>query len=107
MLPELTKEQRLANLDKSMALRKARAELRKQLGKGAMTVTDVISLAHGGDQAAKGMRVKQVINALPNYGFSRTQSLMKELHIADNRRVGGLGANQVRALVEKLDGVES
>lgn len=103
--PELTKEQRQANLEKAMKLRKERTALRAELNSGVMTVTDVINLAERGDKAAKGMRVKQVINALPGYGFKRTQALMKSLKIAENKRVGGLGVNQAQALIEKLDGV--
>lgn len=105
--PELTKEQRQANLEKAMKLRKERAALRAELNSGLMTVTDVINLAERGDAAAKGMRVKQVINALPGYGFKRTQALMKQLKIAENKRVGGLGVNQAQALIEKLDGVSA
>lgn len=107
MVPELTKEQRLANLDKSMELRRARAEIRNQLKDGTATATDVINLAERGDKAAKGMRVKQLISAMPGYGFAKTQALMRELHISESRRVGGLGANQTKALIEKLDGVEA
>lgn len=105
--PELTKEQRQANLEKAMKLRKERAALRSELQHGITTVTDIINLAERGDAAAKGMRVKQVINALPGYGFKRTQALMKSLKIAENKRVGGLGVNQAQALIEKLDGIEA
>lgn len=107
MLPELTKEQRLANLDKSMELRRARAEIRNQLKAGSLSASDVISRAEQGDKAAKGMRVKQFINAMPGYGFAKTQALMRELHISESRRVGGLGTNETKALIEKLDGVEA
>ena len=101
----LTKEQLQANLEKAMKLRKERAALRSELQHGITTVSDVINLAERGDKAAKGMRVKQVINALPGYGFKRTQALMKSLKIAENKRVGGLDVNQVQALIEKLEGV--
>lgn len=50
------------------------------------------------------MRVKQVINALPGYGFKRTQALMKSLKIAENKRVGGLGVNQAKRSLKSWTG---
>lgn len=105
MVPELTKEQRIANLEKAKQMRKERTELRSQLASGVLTVRDLISLAERGDKAASGMRVKQMISALPGYGFKKTQALMHALRIAESKRVGGLGVNQAHVLIEKLDGV--
>ena len=45
------------------------------------------------------MRVKQMISALPGYGFKKTQALMHALSIADSKRVGGLGVKQAHALI--------
>lgn len=104
-LTNFTKEERIANLEKAMKLRKERAALRSQLASGVLTVRDLINLAERGDKAASGMRVKQMINALPGYGFKKTQALMHALSIAESKRVGGLGVNQAHALIEKLDGV--
>lgn len=104
MIPELTEEQRQANLEKAMQMRKERAELRKELASRAMNASDLILLAERGDKAASGMRVKQMISAMPGYGFRKTQDLMHELHIAESKRVGGLGVNQAQALIAKLDG---
>lgn len=103
-IPELTTEQRRENLAKAMKLRQERAELRSSLREGTMSVDVVILLASQGDSAAAGMRVKQMVNALPGYGLKRTQELMKKIGIADNKRVGGLGVKQQRALIAKLDG---
>lgn len=76
MVPELTKEQRIANLEKAKQMRKERTELRSQLASGVLTVCDLINLAGRGDKAASGMRVKQMISALPGYGFKKTQALL-------------------------------
>lgn len=104
MIPELTEEQRKANLEKAMKMRKERADIRAKLANGTYTVTDVIYFADSHDKAAAGMRVKQMVNALPGYGFKKTQALMRELGISESKRVGGLGTNQVKALIAKLDG---
>lgn len=104
MIPELTEEQRKANLEKGMKLRKERAEIRAKLNQGIYTAATVIKRALEGEQSYSGMRVKQLINAMPGYGFKRTQALMKELGISENKRVGGLGSVQAANLIMKLDG---
>lgn len=104
MAPELTKEQRLENLEKAKQMRKARADIRCDLTNGTISAADVINRAKAGDKAASGLRVKQLINALPTYGFKRTRALMHKLGIAENKRVAGLGVHQTAALLEVLDG---
>lgn len=106
MVPELTEEQRKANLEKAMKLRKERAEIRDRISRGVYTAATVVKRALEGEQAYAGMRVKQLVNAFPGYGFKRTQALMRELGIAENKRVGGLGSVQAANLIMKLDGVE-
>lgn len=103
--PELTKEQRQANLEKAMEMRKKRAEIRAKLANGIYDAATVVRRGLEGEQAYAGMRVKQMISALPGYGFKKTQALMHALSIADSKRVGGLGVKQAHALIEKLDGV--
>lgn len=104
MIPELTQEQRQANLEKAMQMRKERAEIRAKIADGTLKARDVIGLAAVDDKGAKGMRVKQMISAFPGYGFKKTQQLMRDLHIAESKRVGGLGVKQAQALIAKLDG---
>lgn len=104
MIPELTEEQRKANLEKAMKMRKERADIRAKLANGMYTVADVIYFADSHDKAAAGMRAKQMINALPGYGFKKTQALMRELGISESKRVGGLGVNQAKALIDRLGG---
>lgn len=104
MVPELTKEQRIANLEKAMEMRKRRANIRAKLANGTYDAAKIIRRAMDGEQAYAGMRVKQLINAMPGYGFKKTQALMKTLGIAENKRVGGLGTKQVQALIDRLGG---
>ena len=104
MVPELTKEQRIANLEKAMEMRKRRANIRAKLANGPYDAAKIIRRAMDGEQAYAGMRVKQLINAMPGYGFKKTQALMKSLGIAENKRVGGLGTKQVQALIDRLGG---
>lgn len=102
--PELTKEQRQANLEKAMEMRKKRAEIRAKLANGVYTAAIVIRRGLEGEQAYAGMRVKQLINAMPGYGLKRTQQAMAQIGIAENKRVGGLGPVQAANLIMRLDG---
>lgn len=104
MIPNLTTEQRREYLEKASKVRKERAIIRKDLKIGLMTLEQVFKLSDADCQAAANMRVKQVINAMPGYGFSKTQQLMKHLSIADGRRVKGLGDRQRQALMEVFGG---
>lgn len=101
MIPELTTEQRRANLEKAKAARQRRAAILKSVADGSYTVADVLDMA-GRDDVVARMRVFTLVRALPGYGFARTQQLMRRLHISESRRLRGLGANQRRALLEVL-----
>lgn len=98
-LPTLTPEQREIALEKSRAVRRLRAELKKDLKSGKLTLEDVLE---GRAEIAQKMKVAQLLEALPNVGKKRTEVLMLELGIASNRRVRGLGKHQTRALLERF-----
>ena len=44
------------------------------------------------------MKVKAFVNALPGFGKVKTEKLMEELGIPAERRLQGLGSNQMAAL---------
>ena len=44
------------------------------------------------------MRVSALLESLPGVGKVRAKQIMERLSISENRRVGGLGANQIAAL---------
>lgn len=100
MIPNLTTEQRREYLEKALRIRKERANVRNDLKSGLMTFGQVLKLADANRQSVSNMRVKQVINSMPGYGFAKTQQLMGDLHIAEGRRVKGLGVRQRQALLE-------
>lgn len=104
MVPTLTTEQRRENLAKAMVIRQRRAELKDQLKNGLIGIEKIFSLADDGHDEASGMRVSQLISAMPGYGFAKTRDAMHELHIYHGKRVKGLGVRQRRALVELLGG---
>lgn len=103
MIPNLTTEQRRENLERAKAARQRRAAILKGVADGSYTVTDVLNMADD-DEVVARMKVFTLLKSVPGYGFARTQQTMKRLHIAEPRRLRGLGANQRAALIELFGG---
>lgn len=101
-LPSLTPEQRAAALEKAAEARQVRAAIKVRLKNGAVSLSEVIALGRSddGDGPIVGkMKVSALLESLPGIGKVRAAGLMAEIGIADNRRVRGLGAHQVSALL--------
>ena len=98
-LPQLTDEQRKQALEKAAAARHARAELREQIKKGEKSLESVLN---SDDPIASRMKVSTLIETLPGYGKAKAEKIMKELQIAESRRLRGLGERQQTALLERL-----
>ena len=98
-LPELTDEQRRANLVRAERSRHERAALKASLKEGSIGVADVLADTR---QSAQGKRLNDLLRSLPGYGKVKAGELMESLHIAESRRVRGLGARQREALRDAL-----
>ena len=103
MIPNLTTEQRLENLEKAKAARQRRAAILKGVADGSYTVPDVLNMADD-DEVVARMKVFTLLKSVPGYGFARTQQTMKRLRIAESRRLRGLGAKQRTSLIELFGG---
>ena len=99
--PQLTPEQRDAALAKAAEARRVRADVRKRMSEGALTLRDVFEEADD-DELVAGMKVKSVLTAVPGLGKIKTIRLMERLEIAENRRIRGLGPRQRDALLAEL-----
>ena len=86
--PTMTPEQRAAALEKARVVRAKRSEITNKL---AMD-----------DPIIGRMKVKAFVNALPGFGKVKTEKLMEELGIPAERRLQGLGSNQMAALKAAL-----
>ena len=96
--PTMTPEQRAAALEKARIVRAERSELTKKLSMGLMTPKEVLDMS---DKPVVGrMKVKAFVSALPGYGKVKTEKLMEELGIPADRRIQGLGSNQMKALID-------
>lgn len=101
-LPDLTPEQRSAALEKAAAARRERAEVKNKLKYAQGSLGDVIREAQENEVVGK-MKVSALLEALPGVGKVRAKKVMDEIGISETRRVRGLGANQITALVERFD----
>ena len=96
-LPELTPEQRQANLEKAAASRRERAEVKNRLKHSGASIVDVLHQGQENDVIGK-MRVLDLLTSMPGLGKVRARQVMERLGIAESRRVRGLGTKQVAAL---------
>lgn len=100
-LPILTPEQRSAALEKAAAARRERAEIKNRLKYSQGNLGDVIKEGQENEVIGK-MKVSALLEALPGVGKVRAKKVMDEIGISETRRVRGLGANQISALVERF-----
>ena len=103
-LPPLTPEERAAALEKAARVRRERAEVKRNLKRGAMTLPDVLAFAAGDEVIAK-TRVSDLVQSMPGVGKIRAAQIMGRLGIAESRRVRGLGPVQREALEREFAAV--
>ena len=100
-LPTLTPEQRAAALEKAAAARRERAAVKNRLKYALGSLADVVDEGQRNDVIGK-MKVSALLEAMPGVGKVRARQLMEELTISESRRVRGLGAKQIVALVARF-----
>src|SRR5258708_30652828 len=101
-VPTLTPEQRAEALAKAQAARKKRSELLASVKSGKVSIAQVLAKT---DDITKKTKVAQVIKAMPGYGPAKAAAVMEEAGIDDNRRVGRLGEQQRKKLLEAVSGL--
>ncbi len=98
--PTMTPEQRAAALEKARIVRAKRSEITTKMSMGITSPIEVLDMVD--DPVVGKMKVKSFINAIPGYGKVKTEKLMEELGIPEDRRIRGLGSNQMKSLKEAL-----
>lgn len=96
----MTPEQRAAALEKARIVRAKRSEITTKMSMGIMSPKEVLDAVD--DPVVGRMKVKAFISAIPGYGKVKTEKIMEELGIPADRRLQGLGSNQMKNLVEKI-----
>lgn len=100
-LPILTPEQRQAALAKAAQARQLRAEVKSRLKHSGATLAEVITESRVNEIIAK-LRVIDLLQSMPGVGKVRAKEIMSRIGIADSRRLRGLGANQISALLREF-----
>ena len=100
-LPKLTPEQRQAALAKAAETRTARAKLLAEVKAGSVSLEQLLGRD---DDIAKRIKVSLALRALPGIGNVKAAQLMAEADVDEARRLGGLGAQQRRKLIEAVAG---
>ena len=98
-IPQLTQEQLEAARTAATQARRARAELKSQVKSGKLSLHDALSKAAADDTLSR-VKVVDLLRSLPRVGVTRSAEIMRDLDIATNRRIRGLGRHQVQRLKE-------
>jgi transposase len=101
-LPTLTPEQRAEALEKAAVARRERAAVKNQLKYGQGSLRSVLAEGKSNDVIGK-MKVYVLLESLPGVGQVRARQIMEEVGISRTRRVRGLGANQIAALLARFE----
>lgn len=81
-----------------MRVRRARAELKRQISEGTRSARAICETAWLGDADAGSLLVAEVIGAIRGMGDVRTAAVLDTLGISDRRRLRGVGRHQRRRL---------
>lgn len=95
-VPELTKEQRKAALDKALEARKKRSSALQELKQGKISLEDLLETQ---DDCLRRIKIYDLLRVYKGIGNTKARKIMKELHIAETRRIAGLGKHQHAALL--------
>jgi guanylate kinase len=101
--PLLSPEDRARALAKASASRKRRAEVKAQIKSGEFSLTQVFEISKD-DEAVAKMRVFELLESISGVGKVRARSVMERLNISPTRRIQGLGAKQLPALLAEFAG---
>ena len=99
-IPKLSQDDRQAALKKAQEIRSQRMEVRKELKAGTITLATVLDDAE--NEVYAKMRVKYLLESLPQVGKITAAKIMEEIGIDESRRVQGLGARQKAELLARL-----
>jgi hypothetical protein len=99
--PSLTQEQRVAASRAAVANRRRRAEIKKLVKSGELSLEELFALAQTEECVAQ-MRAFDLISALPAIGEVKATRIMQQASIAPTRRIRGLGPRQREQLFHAL-----
>jgi hypothetical protein len=99
--PTLSQEQRVQASRLAVANRRRRAEVKRQIKSGELSLEELFELADREECIAQ-MRAYDLISALPAIGDVKAERIMQKAQIAKTRRIRGLGPKQRAELFRAL-----
>jgi len=99
--PTLSQEQRVEASRLAVANRRRRAEVKRLVKSGELSLDELFNLASREECVAQ-MRAYDLISALPAIGEVKAERIMKSASIAKTRRIRGLGPKQRAELFRAL-----
>jgi hypothetical protein len=105
-IPPLSEEQRQQARNAATHARRRRAEIKQRLRAGELSIAEVLDLA-AGDEVIAHTKVIDILKSQPRVGEVRAGKVMERLKIAPNRRLRGLGPNQIDGLKKEFGGQDS
>jgi hypothetical protein len=99
--PKLSQEQREQASRVAVANRRRRADIKRMIKTGEISLEEIFHLAETEDCVAQ-MRAHDLIAALPAIGEVKAERIMKQANIATSRRIRGLGPKQRAELFKAL-----
>lgn len=100
-VPPIDSDTRMKGLQRALDVRCQRAALKNLIRAG--DVSPVLALDM---DAAQGIKVRDLLRAVPGIGEAKAGKIMQEVGISESRRVRGLGCRQKAALTEKLEALQ-
>jgi hypothetical protein len=99
--PSLSQEQRVQASRLAVANRRRRAEVKRLVKSGDLSLEELFELAKREECVAQ-MRAYDLISALPAIGEVKAERIMTRASIAKTRRIRGLGPKQRAELFRAL-----
>lgn len=99
--PSLSQEQRVQASRLAVANRRRRAEVKRLVKSGDLSLEELFELAKR-EQCVAQMRAYDLISALPAIGEVKAERIMTRASIAKTRRIRGLGPKQRAELFRAL-----
>ena len=102
-VPELNDAQRTEALEKARASRVERKQAKADLSAGRRSFEEMLLAgAVDKDPVLKGMRVVELLKAVPGVGQARAAVIMEAVGVAPNRRLAGVGSRQITQLTQQV-----
>ncbi len=102
--PERSHDQRMDALQRANVIRSARAQLKRDLKAGAVSIADVL---HEPPDYVLTAKVYDMLMAVPKLGRVKAMRLLNQCRISQSKTVGGLSDRQRAELLGLFDRVST